>query len=498
MDTLDKIDAVTIENAARRLASRRSQILAMPGDTFAGHGIVICAGGPRIFTNAYVLIHVLRRHLHCRLPIEVWHFGPAELSPRMAEMLRELEAQPVDANAAMNLQPPRLTNPWQLKPYAIKWSQFQEVLYLDADQVPLRDPAEVFAWPQYRETGAVFWPDIIDLRDDNPIWQICGLPPRRSMSIESGQLLIDKARHWESLDLALALNEEAQSLYRYIHGDKDTFLLGAMMAGATYALIPGRPRSDVPWCLYQNDFEGRVLFQHRTGAKWNFRGPQQELPQFSHRDACELALSELRRKWNGRLFQAAQHRDEMQEIEDRLTGRSFQLSRPGESEVTLQLLPGGEINAPPALQPANWHSDEVADGPALILSLGYLAPLCLKASQRGVWSAGEVLLYPEDADRPPSVHPTVRQLVAATGFPSPVSSLQLNELRAALNLLHNLDIDVSREIIVLAGEQGAGPAREQLTALAGTLAREGDSPPDLRLPPEWDVIPTRYTRNKPQ
>ena len=498
MDTLDKMDAVTIENSAQRLAIRRQNLRPMPGNAFAGRGIVICAGGPRIFTNAYVLIHVLRHHLNCRLPIEVWHFGPAELSPRMAELLRALEAQPIDANAAMRLQPPLLSHPWQLKPYAIKWSQFQEVLYLDADQLPVRNPAEVFAWPQYRETGAVFWPDIIDLRADNPVWQICNLAPRRTISIESGQLLIDKERHWESLDLALALNEEAQCLYQFIHGDKDTFLLGAMMSGATYALIPGRPRSDVPWCLYQCDFEGRILFQHRTGAKWNYAGPQLELPQFSHREACELALRELRRKWNGRVFQAAPLRQELQELEDRLTGRSFRLSRPGESDVILQLLAGGEIKAPPAMQPANWHCDERADGPALILSLGDLAPLRLKSSPRGVWVAGEVLLLPEDAERRPGIHATVRQLVAATGFPSPVSSLEFGALHGALNLLRNLEIDVAGEVTALAGEHRPGPARDKLIALAETLARHNDPPPPLHLPPAWDVIPTRYTRDKPE
>lgn len=498
MHTLDKIDPVAIENAARRLGLRRSQIQPMARDSFAGQGIVICAGGPRIFTNAYVLIHVLRRHLTCRLPIEVWHFGPAELSARMAELLRELEAQPVDASAAMRLQPPNLSHPWQLKPYAIKWSQFREVLYLDADQVPARDPTEVFAWPQYKEAGAVFWPDIIDLRDDNPIWTICKLPPRRAVSIESGQLLVNKSNHWESLDLSLALNEEAQSLYRYIHGDKDTFLLGAMMSGVDYAMVPGRPRSDVPWCLYQSDFEGRVLFQHRTGAKWNYRGPQQELPQFAHSEACENALIELRRKWNGRVFQGAPLRHDMGYLEDRLTGMSFRLSRPGESEVALQLLSGGEINAPPEMQPANWHCDKVADGPALILAFADHAPLCLNSSPRGIWSAGDSLLYPADTDRQPRAHLTVRQLVAATGFPSPVSALEFEALRGILNLLGHLEIDVAGEVTALAGENEPGPARDKLTALAATLLREDDPQPELHLPPEWDVIQTRYTRSKPE
>jgi hypothetical protein len=491
------MDAPTTESIAQRLAIRRREICPMPSDTFSGRGLVICAGGPRIFTNAYVLIHVLRRHLDCRLPIEVWHFGPEELSPRMADILCDLEVQPVDASAAMRHRPPQLSNPWQLKPYAIKWSQFREVLYLDADQVPVRDPAELFGWSQYQEKGAVFWPDIIDLLADNPIWKICNLPPRRTMSIESGQLLFDKSRHWASLDLALALNEEAQSLYKYVYGDKDTFLLGAMMSGSDYALIPGRPKTDVPWCLYQCDFAGEVIFQHRTGAKWNFKGIQQELPQFSHREACETALNELRRKWNGRVFQAPSQRKEMQETEERLTGQTFRLSRPGEKEEMLQFLAGGEIKSSQHLQPANWFCDEMAEGPALFLTLGFSEALCFKRGSRG-WQADDILLCPEDAKLQPTVQGMVRELVAATGFPSPISLLRLKELTTALNLLHYRGIDISEEIMTLAGEYRSGLAHDQLVALANFFDRDGDRPPDLHLPAEWNVILSRYTRKQPE
>ena len=38
-------------------------------DRFTGRGIVIAAGGSSMFTNAYVLVHVLRRNLNCTLPI---------------------------------------------------------------------------------------------------------------------------------------------------------------------------------------------------------------------------------------------------------------------------------------------------------------------------------------------------------------------------------------------------------------------------------------------
>jgi Mannosyltransferase putative len=39
-----------------------------------------------------------------------------------------------------------------------------ERVLLDANQVPVRDPSEVFQWPQYLDTGALFWPDTVEQR----------------------------------------------------------------------------------------------------------------------------------------------------------------------------------------------------------------------------------------------------------------------------------------------------------------------------------------------
>ena len=480
----------TTGSIAQRLSSRLKAIPAFPRDAFAGQGIVTCAGGPRMFTNAYVLIHVLRRHLGCLLPIEVWHFGSRELSPRMASLLRELDAQPVDACAVMSLRPPQLANPWQLKPYAIKWSQFRDVLYLDADQVPVRDPAELFAWPQFLAKGAVFWPDIIDLLADNPVWQICGLLPRRVISIESGQLLIDKARHWASLDMTLALNEEAHHIYKVIYGDKDTFLLGAMMSGEEFALVPGRPKTDVPWCLYQTDFAGRVLFQHRTGAKWKFKGPQQELAQFIHREACETALNELRRKWNGRVFRA-----QPQEIEAKFSGKTYRLSRPGEDEKLLQLLPDGEIGAAQELQPANWYCD---DAGKLVLCLGFDESMRFAPAQDSAWQANDVMLFPTDGPGQKNSKSLARELIAATGFPSPVSLSAWDELQAALALLGRRQTDLRENVLALAEEQRPGPVRAMLVGLANSLSAADVLPAEMVQSSDWNVILSRYTRRQPE
>ncbi|HVX81342.1 MAG TPA: hypothetical protein VHB23_08185, partial [Devosiaceae bacterium] len=117
-------------------------------ERFSGRGIVIAAGGATVFTNAYVLVSVLRDTLGCALPIEVWHLGAAEMSPSMAALLGELGATVVDAGPLVAETGASVRDGWQLKPFAMLHSRFAEVLLLDADQVPIRDPAICFEWPE--------------------------------------------------------------------------------------------------------------------------------------------------------------------------------------------------------------------------------------------------------------------------------------------------------------------------------------------------------------
>jgi hypothetical protein len=186
-------------------ASARPPALAdypFPGVRFAGRGIVICAGGARLFTCAWVAIALLRRHLACTLPIEVWHLGPEEMGPPMRGLLEELGAQPVDAFEVAKRHQVEQLGGWELKPYALMHSRFREVLLLDADNIPLRDPEFLFDRSEFRDTGALFWPDIVRLSPDNAIWAVSGLTYRDTPSFESGQIVLDKSRCWQALSLA--------------------------------------------------------------------------------------------------------------------------------------------------------------------------------------------------------------------------------------------------------------------------------------------------------
>src|SRR5437867_1826148 len=70
-----------------------------PEEKFFGRGIVICAGGARLFTCVWILLRVLRDIAGCRLPVQVWHLGPSEMDPKMIALLKTQDAEAVDALA---------------------------------------------------------------------------------------------------------------------------------------------------------------------------------------------------------------------------------------------------------------------------------------------------------------------------------------------------------------------------------------------------------------
>lgn len=286
---------------ANRPVPAIGQVKSDAGAWVEGRGIVTAFGGQRAFTCGYVLLRLLREELGCSLPIEVWHFGEGELTPTMRHLLAPLDVTLVDARGVLDAHPADIHDGWQLKPYAILHSRFEEVVFLDADQVPVGDPAAVFEWDAYAKSGAVFWPDIVDFRSENGIWDLLGLEARSDASFETGQIVVDKRRHWKSLALAVALNERSEIVYQHIYGDKDTFLMAWLLDGADYAFVPHRPYQ-TERCLVQRDFKGDPVFQHRTNAKWIYAGRQVQFAGEVHHDACLRYLADLEMGWNGELF----------------------------------------------------------------------------------------------------------------------------------------------------------------------------------------------------
>jgi Mannosyltransferase putative len=266
---------------------------------YVGRGIVIAAGGCRYFTNAWVTIHLLRQ-LGCTLPIQVWHLGREEFDDTMAGLLRPLQVECIDARRLRQVIPCRILHGWELKCYALLHSPFTEVLYLDADNVPVRNPEYLFHSAEYAETGAVFWPDLGRLEKTAQVWDLLGLRRPSTPEFESGQMLINKRRCWSALRLAMWMNENSDYFYRYLHGDKETFHLAFRKLDQPFSLISA-PVHPLPGTMCQHDFEGRRLFQHRNTDKWNLFANNPKVADFWLEDDCRRYLHQLQQQWSGQI-----------------------------------------------------------------------------------------------------------------------------------------------------------------------------------------------------
>ena len=325
------------------IARRRSSPARCPTGRFEGRGIVICAGGKRYFTCAWVLISILRRVHRTALPIQVWHLGGQEMSDEMRILLAEEGIEVVDAATVVASHPARLAGGWPLKPYAIAQSRFREVIYLDADTVPLVDPQAAFEWREYRDNGMLLWPDVVDIKATNPIWARLGLESTEQASVDSGVLVVDKARVWDVLDLAVVMNEHCDELYDLIYGDKDTFLLSAQLLKRRFGFIPHRPFR-LEWDMVQRDPTGEPFLHHRTGSKWFLEHPNRPLAAPALMPSCEAALAELRERWSGDVFHAPRRSAQARAEEARLVAlRNFRAEFLGEAARDMALLPGGRV-----------------------------------------------------------------------------------------------------------------------------------------------------------
>lgn len=263
-------------------------------ERFAGRGVVLCAGGEKYLTCAYVCLRMLR-HFGCKLPVQLWHLGASEIPDRWRPLLEELGVELVDAREVAREHPCRILAGWEIKCYALMHCRFAEVILLDADNVPLVDPEFLFETQEYRATGALFWPDRGRLARGHEIWEICGVEYRDEPEFESGQMVIDKARCWKALRVTMHFNEWSDFYYRHVHGDKETFHLAWRRLDQPYSMAP--PLMDLAGgIMCHHDFSGRRIFQHRGGYKWQLDGDNPVVKGFDHHDLCVAFLADPRSK----------------------------------------------------------------------------------------------------------------------------------------------------------------------------------------------------------
>lgn len=309
--------------ASFRKAVREAREASLEDAGLLHQGIVIPAGGARMFTCAWVAVRMLRDYLGSKLPIQIWHIGPGEMSPAMSALLAGQQVETVDARqyADEGVQ----LGGFELKSLALLKCSFRKVVLLDADNVPLIDPGVLFEDAAFRDTGAIFWPDLVSIAASSRIWELCGVGYRSMPSFESGQLAIDRVRHYPALALSWFMNQNSRLVYQHVYGDKDCFLMAWLALGHSFHLVRHGARR-LYGCICQHHPDGRRMFQHRNLRKWKLFGENLAISGFTAEEACLRYLAELRTVWNGRIFHPPACDDEMRTIAEGLTAqRHFRL-----------------------------------------------------------------------------------------------------------------------------------------------------------------------------
>uniref|UniRef100_M4C3L7 RxLR effector candidate protein n=1 Tax=Hyaloperonospora arabidopsidis (strain Emoy2) TaxID=559515 RepID=M4C3L7_HYAAE len=248
-------------------------------------GIVMVAY-PEILAAAYALVRTLREVMHCQLPIEIW-FRPDEMRNVSAGLKPLEEVAKTDSMGGITFQAIddlRAVH-YAAKVHAIYNSAFDQVLFLDTDNVPVRDPAFLFESEEFVRTGAVFWPDfwnpqnsIFHLVEDSMVWQMLDMQYVDMFEQESGQLLIDRRRHTAAMELVHFYASYTPDLFDNLDllwGDKDFFRFAWIKLNASFLMVPTLPALagklvDESFCgmtMAQHDFAGNVLFLHRNANK---------------------------------------------------------------------------------------------------------------------------------------------------------------------------------------------------------------------------------------
>jgi len=357
-----------------------------------GRGIVTAAGGRHI-AGLWVLLSLIRDVHHCVEPVEVWYLGEEDFPEQIRRLFSWPDVTFIDASRHPQRQTMGMMSGWMLKSYAITNCRFSEAIWIDADVVPQRSPALLFDEPLYRETGALFWPDVRTSNPYNPIWRFLGLEPSAGPEWESGLMVIDRLRHWHPLLLAHHFNAQSDFYYQYVLGDKETFHLAWRVLDAEFTLIrfpvvvptsryeSGDP---VPYriaAMWQHDPRGHRLFLHRTGSKFSPWGRNIVSDGDAMHDNCMAALERLRDIWDGRLTAGE---IEVCSVNDP-AGHFYAFTRLGLDSRTLELRPDGRVGRGTEDQEVFWRIENEAADPIMILSSRIQDTYRLARAPDGTW-----------------------------------------------------------------------------------------------------------------
>ena len=272
-----------------------------PPQYLQGKSIVTSVYGAE-FASGYVLLAELAR-LGNTLPIEVF-YRTGELTDIQIQLLsspsNNITVKAIQGNAKDFTTMYGNNAGWSVKIHALYESAYQENLWIDSDNYPVRSVEFLFDDTEYKQKGSLFWRDVMSTdranryHDTAPIWPVFKVQPNDAEPVEAGQLLIDKVKCWPQFRLVKHYADNCEYYYHF-GGDTETFRLAwqhhaartggyhsyinyhANQAQVPYGFMPygpfhkGKPNQYGKWgggtVMVQRDRAGAELFNHRNMHK---------------------------------------------------------------------------------------------------------------------------------------------------------------------------------------------------------------------------------------
>ncbi|KAI8922486.1 mannosyltransferase putative-domain-containing protein [Powellomyces hirtus] len=222
---------------------------------YTGSGIVMTTGN---FHAKFALLAIGSiRALNCTLPIELFYAGDKDLSGANQALFTRLPAVTlIDISPLLHLS--AAEHGWSLKPFAILASSFRHAIFIDADVLFLRSPAEMLTYQLYTTSGTLLFRDRTlypgKQRYKNFFSEVMeGWTPSayyadgrvgRDLSLhegESGVVVMDKVRNFHALLMACKMNSGPwkEDMYIVMHGDKESYWISHELLSHPYRWVPG-------------------------------------------------------------------------------------------------------------------------------------------------------------------------------------------------------------------------------------------------------------------
>ena len=196
-------------------------------------GIVSTAGAAYlpVFINSLLML----RRAGSELPVEVYMKDADEYEKHLCNgVLASMNAQCLIMSDVIGTE---AIEHFQLKSFAMLFSSFEDMIWMDADCFPLGKPEDLLDSEPYTSFGMVTWPDFWYSSASPVYYQVSKqeIPPMTArQSTEAGVILISKKTHFLPLLLAAYYNFYGPSHYFRLltqggpgEGDKETFIAAA-------------------------------------------------------------------------------------------------------------------------------------------------------------------------------------------------------------------------------------------------------------------------------